>query len=119
MKTRTNQPVFYDNGQRVDDSALGGTKLYKHELVFTNTTIYLISTQADKETGYTGGPPTTSILLFEKVVSVYSQNSGCLVVPMNFNGKIQINAVQFSGSTSVTMSGVVLGNFISDTVTPL
>ena len=36
MKTRTNQPVFLDNGQPVDDSKLGGTKLYKHNLVFTN-----------------------------------------------------------------------------------
>ena len=30
MKTRTNQPVFLDNGQKVDDNALGGTQLYKH-----------------------------------------------------------------------------------------
>lgn len=33
MKTRTNQPVFYDNGQKVDDSALGGTKLYLHHII--------------------------------------------------------------------------------------
>ena len=30
MKTRTNQPIFYDNGAKVDDNALGGTQLYKH-----------------------------------------------------------------------------------------
>lgn len=32
MKTRTNQPVFLDNGNPVDDSKLGGTKLYKHDI---------------------------------------------------------------------------------------
>lgn len=35
MKTRTNQPVFLDNGQPVDDSNLGGTKLYRHELTLS------------------------------------------------------------------------------------
>ena len=39
MKTRTNQPVFYDNGQKVDDSALGGTKLYKHSFQIINEDI--------------------------------------------------------------------------------
>ena len=34
MKTRTNQPVFYDNGQRVDDSKLG-TKTYKYNIYGT------------------------------------------------------------------------------------
>ena len=32
MKTRTNQPVFLDNGENVDDSKLGGTKLYRHSV---------------------------------------------------------------------------------------
>lgn len=32
MKTRTNQPIFLDNGNPVNDSALGGTQLYKHTI---------------------------------------------------------------------------------------
>ena len=36
MKTRTNQPVFLDNGNPVNDSALGGTKLYLHSIVVSD-----------------------------------------------------------------------------------
>ena len=36
MKTRTNQPVFLDNGQLVDDSKLGETKLYLHTIEETS-----------------------------------------------------------------------------------
>lgn len=37
MKTRTNQPVYKDNGEELKDSDLsGGTKLYRHNIVFSN-----------------------------------------------------------------------------------
>ena len=60
MKTRTNQPIVLDNGQPVDDSKLGGTKLYKHEIDISIShaggtvtgKLYLISNNANN---YTSG----------------------------------------------------------------
>ena len=38
MKTRTNQPVYKDNGEELKDSDLsGGTKLYSHNFITSNS----------------------------------------------------------------------------------
>lgn len=54
MKTRTNQPVFLDNGEKVDDSALGGTQLYRHYIILSygayRCSLTLINSKSDAYT---------------------------------------------------------------------
>lgn len=58
MKTRTNQPVFLDNGELVDDSALGGTKLYRHQITMAcsgggGSNNFKVDIISSKDTAYT------------------------------------------------------------------
>lgn len=58
MKTRTNQPVFLDNGELVNDGALGGTKLYKHQITMacsgaSGSNNFKVDIISSKEIAYT------------------------------------------------------------------
>ena len=49
MKTRTNQPVFLDNGGKVDDSKLGGTKLYQHKIELDDASVTNLNSSLEIE----------------------------------------------------------------------
>ena len=130
MKSRTNQPVFKDDGTLFDDAQLvsdiqanGGTKLYKHTLNLSED--YVISAAGQT-------------LTFNKII-YYSNNGTPITSQSDINILLApVEKVTFSGSGDAyiqliaddilwafTVSGMVNSRYtlntisFTDTVTPL
>lgn len=111
-------------------SASGGTKLYKHHLVFTSQTVELIATTAEPETGFIGGggPPRSQVLNFDDIVSIYKSSNFVVAQPFYSGVKLvleiysptnyTIDGTSFLGLT-LSYLGTSSEAFVSDTVTPL
>ena len=124
MKTRTNQPVFLDNGGKVDDSKLGGTKLYKHhitEMVEGDdaTDLIVITPVA---TSY-GLDETTLKSIFDDAVSVrgslYDWSNEEIVVYVAYDGFAPNKCLAFVGSNTFDLIDLTLPRQLTDTVTEL
>lgn len=127
MKTRTNQPVFLDNGQPVNDSALGGTKLYKHTIELIDQEnqnwlhLIMISTNPiginDNEYGLVSSDGYISIPYF------YDEDEGGYGVVYKFvadSGTIQVDAYDYVNEVNINKTFNREDNIqIHDTVTPL
>ena len=110
MKTRTNQPVFLDNGNPVDDSALGGTKLFKHTIIDSDIgeQFVVISTSSTSLVGAS----TADILLNQSTLKMlYGQS---LIIATEGSG---VDSMYYYASGSVSSISVALVE--TDTISPL
>lgn len=105
MKTRTNQPVFLDNGNLVDDNNLGGgTKLYLHTLVIGgmggNCTIKFMAPIGDKLTASNKAdflpyvkPQCDCLFNNNKVIAVVYVSSTFNIIVLTSSNALQTNVM--------------------------
>ncbi len=119
MKTRTNQPVFLDNGNPVDDSALGGTQLYKHVIVAGSSQEIIIFSPIATSVNNTDDVAT----LFKSMFSGYLYDNDNeyegIITYVAGDSEETDGCVYFIDKYGEPYSHTLGGEIISDTVTPL